>query len=223
MGYLGDNGKVIRGFRPYQDIHNLSFSDLNKKIKKMESSHYLYNSTFKGMWKIVKENPFTEEVLDILLEEGWSVVIEDIKRNQCHYKSKLVKLRSKLIDHSESYDSYLRDIILMHELNHSWYHRFSYYGEPCLHDAMVSRHDYEGMLINEYLSRVNRADYRILRKAVRGFGLKPQIYDASSKLAFGDDSDAEVSPVAVESRGQLQVIIMDGFDKHLEGPLFRDN
>ena len=163
--------------------------------------------------KIINSNPFGDNTIELLLEEGWRVDTNYFI-NSCNPDKKKANIDGKISKEGEIYDYYRRDLILMHELNHAWFSRFELYNQGCLNDSASSHHEFDNRLVNELYSRTIRNKPEVLKAAVEGFGLKPQIYDASSKEAFKDNPKAKLSLLARKNPELLERKFIDGFDKH---------
>jgi hypothetical protein len=164
---------------------------------------------------VIKKNPFNEYTIELLLKEGWTYKADNSVWSTCNQDKKIINLDKKIISEGKVYDFYDRDIILMHELNHAWYERFNVMSQSCLID-IGTIHEDENRLINELISRKNRANPWILKKAVEGFGLEPQIYDLASKMAFEHNPKAKISNIANKNKDLLKIVLMDGHKSHYE-------
>lgn len=182
-------------------IENSSYMGLARKIIERKSTYMKYY--VEETINIVKSNPFSFRTIDLLVNEGWKV--EDGSWiNSCNQEKKIMKLEKNLISKPLFYE---RDITFMHELNHAYYGRFKILGRDCLDDSVNALHEFESRLINEFISRNNRSNSPILQSAIESFGLKPQIYDLASYLAFEKNSEAEKSKLAMEKPELLNTIL----------------
>lgn len=193
-------------------VKHSSYEDIKNKIEEKKKSYENIQDLTNDTFKIIKENPFNENTVSLLLEDGW-VCNPDYCINNCIPEEKIIKLDKELTSQGEIYDFYERDLVLMHELNHAWYSRFKVYYQVCLGDSNAIR-EFENRLINEFISRTNRANPWILKKAVEGFGLEPQIYDVTSRMAFKENPHAKISLLAKKDNSLLKKVFIDGPDNH---------
>jgi hypothetical protein len=193
---------------------NSSYEEIKNRIEKQRdnktSLSYFIDETF----RVIERHPFNEDAIEFLLKEGWACKFDII--NCCRKDIKTIKLDKDFILQGETYDFYDRDITLIHELHHAWYNQFEALFQPCLTDKLGTIHEDENRLINEILSRENRAKPWILKKAVESFSLEPQIYDLASKIAFEDNPKARISSLAKKNSDLLKIVLMDGHKSHYE-------
>jgi len=192
-------------------VTHASYREIKERIQKPRTE--FAKAHIDSNIKIIRSNPFTQKTIDFLLNEGWACMQSFM--SGCSDEKKQIKLNEELTTQGDIYDYYERDIHLIHELHHAWYGRFKINGWlECLSDKMAASNEFESRLINEYLSRINRSNPLILRAAVEGFGLKPQIYDLASKKAFEYNPKIKQSRLAQRNPELLNTILMDGPDNH---------
>jgi hypothetical protein len=198
----------------FNTIKYSSYETLKDIIKQRgenyESTQHFIDETL----RIIEKNPFKENTVKLLLNDKWTCDF-DSYINSCREDIKKIKLHKELTSQGRIYDFYERDLTLIHELNHAWYSRFRIYSDQrCLSDEACAFNEFENRLMNEIVSRKNRANPWILKEAVESFGLEPQIYDLASKMAFEDNPHAKISPLAKKERSLLEMNLMDGPDNH---------
>lgn len=74
------------------------------------------------------------------------------------------------------------------------------------HDLQDICQQFNGLLI-EWHSRKLRADPALLRAAVQKFGLKPEVYDKSSAIAFEYPPEQLVFPFTAECLAELETFM----------------
>jgi len=194
-------------YSPYEILKDI----LKQKGDNYENKRHFIDETL----RIIENKPFNEHTIKVLLDEKWICKTDGFVWSTCNQEKKLIDLDRELTSQGRIYDFYERDITLMHELNHAWYSRFRIYsGQKCLTDDASSFNEFENRIINEIISRKNRADPWILKSAVESFGLEPQIYDLPSKMAFEKNPNIKISPLAEKNKSLLKIIFMDGPDNH---------
>ncbi len=187
-----------------------------KEILKQKGNEYGHKKHFiDETQEIIEKNPFKEGIVELLLKEGWTCNTDGYVWSTCDLKKKKISIDNKLISNGKIYDFYERDIHLIHELHHAWYSRFKLYtNQKCLTDDACSFNEFENRIMNEIISRENRAKPWILKKAVESFDLEPQIYDVASRMAFENNPEVEISLLAIKNPSLLKKILMDGPDNH---------
>lgn len=199
-----------------------TFEKIKEKIEEKCKGYEGTKEHIERTFKIINENPFTEITINSLLEGGW-VCNPNYYINNCSVDKKNINLEKKISESGKVYDFYERDIVLMHELNHAAYDDFKVGFQSCLSDRFLAFKEFENRLINEYFSRRNRSNPEILRKAVLGFGLEPQIYDSASYEAFKDFGRVEISPLAKKDKSLLKKTFVDGPDEHYYKDVLRQS
>src|SRR3989338_4092958 len=108
--------------------------------------------------------------------EGWRFSIEDISDyDLINEKQRQILLRRGL-------SCYQRDVTVFHEFSHIFY---DYIAGSAFNKS-------EKEIIAEWTARRTRRNHKLLRHAIRSFGLEPSIYDASSYKAFSRNSFADL-------------------------------
>ena len=148
------------------NINDSSYKEIKNKIKERKNSYAALGYFIDGTFRVIERHPFNEECIEILLKEGWNCN-PDYYMNHCETYTKIINLDKKLISQGKIYDFYDRDIILMHELNHCWYYRFNVLSQKCLADNPVTIHEFENRLINEFISRKNRANPQVSKEQLK--------------------------------------------------------
>lgn len=126
-------------------------------------------SNSRSVWLDIDYRPVTPDSVDTLVKRCKLNVLPLNGQGVCMPDIGLILLSDRL-------DNYERDIVLFHELVHCHY--------PALNDVKDSPYKDENGVITEWLARKARANFKVLRHAILGFGLEPRIYDLASAMAF---------------------------------------
>ncbi|MBI2148391.1 hypothetical protein HYU23_01825 [Candidatus Woesearchaeota archaeon] len=114
-----------------------------------------------GILTLIEDNEKAVSWINSLVDQGWAVVEKPIQSDGFQLTNiKRIYINSELRD-------YNRDITLLHEIVST------FYGDKIKDEIVV-----------EWIARRIRADPKILRQAIRGFGLEERVHDKASYQAF---------------------------------------
>jgi hypothetical protein len=129
------------------------------------------------IWQLMENNPLNSQAVQKLASDGWKVLLTDMEpgSGRCSDKEKIMRISANAV-------GYQRDESLFHEMVHA------HYGKALDDNRFTNRFSYEeDLAIIEWLARIYRSDYRLLKTSIGVFNLTPQIYDKPSYLAFAEN------------------------------------
>ncbi|MFC1625513.1 hypothetical protein ACFL1Q_00525 [Patescibacteria group bacterium] len=156
----------------YLDYHHVR----EGSWKNLDTWVYGYRATQpdRNIWDMIEFNPITPKTIERLHGDNWKVHMYESKE-----KSGYCLREKKELGLSEIMKGYMRDIVLFHEITHACY------GDELSDDENLNRRDaLANGVIADWLARMLRSDYTLLRTVIYTFGLTPYIYDKVSHFAF---------------------------------------
>lgn len=149
---------------------NMTFGELEKEVEILK-----LNFPLTPAWNVLKSNLLVPESISKLISCGWTFgyIVSSDPPGFANPETKKIKIAGELKN------PYLRDKILLHEIVHAIHH-------PQLSDGWMTPEESarRNNIIVEWVSRKARANPDLLRTAVLGFGLTPEVYDSASYDAF---------------------------------------
>jgi hypothetical protein len=130
------------------------------------------------IWRELKNNPLDQKAIIKLARDGWKINLVRGDMGKCSNKSKEIEIPG-------SFNGYVRDATLFHEIVHAWYGKET--DDSLFQSMTLMGQGRENYAITDWLARLLRADYKLLRTAINTFDLVPYVYDKPSYLAFAEN------------------------------------
>lgn len=154
-----DATKVVQG----------SWKELDKWVYGYRAAHQE-----RHIWWLMEHDPLNSQAIQKLVSGGWKLILADMKpgSGRCSEKEKIIRISAKAV-------GYQRDEPLFHEMIHA------HYGKALDDNNLTNVVSWnEDLAIIEWLARIYRSDYRLLKSAIETFDLTPFVYDKPSYFAF---------------------------------------
>ncbi|MBR9676786.1 hypothetical protein GOV04_01480 [Candidatus Woesearchaeota archaeon] len=162
-----------------------SFEELSTIVSSIQGDWH-YNSVF----AMIDNNPLTRASIDDILEDGWKVEFTPLPFQLAgiDWKLKLIKIEKQYQSPKTRIDCYVRDVTLFHEVIHIHYEKHGDMLADATFFDITQERRVNGAIV-EWLARKSRANSKLLKKAVKGFGFTPLQYDIASLEAFKPYTD----------------------------------
>lgn len=156
----------------------MCWEELEKFISGLNTSK---SSKDRELYDSIIKNPveITCKTISDIYDQGWRINFSKFLQGACIYRDKKIVLGNNL-------RGYKRDETLFHELVHL------HYPDRLDEGFFKTFGANERGAVVEYFARPLRANPELLRYVIETFGLKPQIYDLPSFLAFSPFTKEEL-------------------------------